>query len=86
VCQNTLSEALGQGPSIRVAHTLTMENKLKYAADEALETIHQHFDEIGVHFRKMVAFKMSEGDLDAQASKWKRLPLLVSQALQWRGD
>jgi hypothetical protein len=42
-----------------------MENKLKYAADEPLETIHQHFDEIGVHFRKMVAFKMSEGDLDA---------------------
>jgi phage/plasmid-like protein (TIGR03299 family) len=65
VCQNTLSQALGQGPSIRVAHTLAMESRLKNAAEEALDTIQRHFDQIGVQFRKMATFEMSERHLDA---------------------
>jgi len=65
VCQNTLSQALGQGPSIRVAHTSAMESRLKNAADEALATIQRHFNEIGVQFRKLADVEMSEEHLDA---------------------
>jgi Domain of unknown function (DUF932) len=65
VCQNTLSQALGQGPSIRVAHTRALESRLKNAAEEALDKIQRHFSEIEVRFRKMVTFEMSEERLDA---------------------
>lgn len=84
VCQNTLSQALGQGPSIRVAHTLAMESRLEDAAEEALDTIQQHFSEIGVHFRKMVTFRMSEERLDAYLKSVFPDPLRGKDEKQYR--
>jgi phage/plasmid-like protein (TIGR03299 family) len=65
VCQNTLSQALGQGPSIRVAHTLAMETRLKNVADEALDIIQRHFDNIGNRFKAMLKVSMSKASHEA---------------------
>jgi hypothetical protein len=61
-----------------------MESRLKYAADEALDTIQRHFDEIGVHFRKMATFEMSEGHLDAYLRSVFPDPLRGKNEKQYR--
>ena len=63
VCKNTLNEALGQGPAIRVAHTPDMRMRLEDAADAVLAEIQRHFDELGNRFRAMLTVPMSESSL-----------------------
>ena len=65
VCKNTLNEALGRGPAIRVTHTTDMQLRLKDAAELVLEKIQKHFDELGNRFRAMLGVSVSEPQLHA---------------------
>lgn len=53
VCQNTLTMALSQGKSIRVAHTPSLPERMA-AARDALGIINQRFEEIAAAFKSMV--------------------------------
>lgn len=59
VCQNTLTMALSQGPTIRVVHARDLHDRLKYA-EKALGLIHQHFDEIEKSFQGMATVRMTK--------------------------
>jgi len=59
VCQNTLTMALSQGPTIRVVHARDMRERLKNA-EKTLGLIHKRFDEIEKSFQAMVGVKMDE--------------------------
>jgi phage/plasmid-like protein (TIGR03299 family) len=59
VCQNTLTMALSQGPTIRVVHSRDMRQRLKNA-ETALGLIHQHFDEIEESFQAMAKVQMDD--------------------------
>lgn len=63
VCKNTLVEALGRGPSIRIAHTRDMRFRLQDAADEVLAAIQRHFDQLGKRFRAMLQVQIVEAHL-----------------------
>jgi phage/plasmid-like protein (TIGR03299 family) len=65
VCQNTLSQALGQGPSIRVAHTPEMQLRLRDAANVVVAAIQRHFDDVGNRFKEMLKAPMSKAIHDA---------------------
>lgn len=59
VCQNTLTMALSQGPTIRVVHTRDMQERLKIA-EKALGLIHKRFDEIEKSFKGMAGVKVDK--------------------------
>jgi phage/plasmid-like protein (TIGR03299 family) len=70
VCQNTLTMALSQGPTIRVAHTRDLHERLKYA-EKALGLIHNRFDQIEKSFKAMAQVKMD----DARVGEYLNLVL-----------
>jgi phage/plasmid-like protein (TIGR03299 family) len=59
VCQNTFTMALSQGPTIRVAHTRDLRERLKFA-EKALGLIKGRFDEIENSFQAMAKVKMNQ--------------------------
>jgi len=59
VCQNTLTMALSQGPTIRVAHTKDLHQRLQ-EAEKVLGLIHNRFDQIEKSFQGMAKVKMNE--------------------------
>ena len=63
VCRNTLNQALEQGPTLRVAHTLSMKDKLKEVA-QGVERINDRFNELGATFRRFAATNITTQHLD----------------------
>lgn len=59
VCQNTLTMALSQGPTVRVFHTKDMHKRLE-KAERALGIIQRRFDEIETSFKGMAQVQMKE--------------------------
>jgi len=59
VCQNTLTMALREGPTLRVPHTKDLHKRLKQA-EHLLGIIHSHYDNIEKIFKKMVRIKMND--------------------------
>jgi phage/plasmid-like protein (TIGR03299 family) len=59
VCQNTLTMALSQVPTIRVVHARDMKERLKLA-QQTLGLIRDRFDEIEISFQAMAKVKMNE--------------------------
>jgi phage/plasmid-like protein (TIGR03299 family) len=59
VCWNTLTQALSQGPTVRVAHTKDIHERLKNA-EEALGIINKRFGLIEQTFQAMVGVKMND--------------------------
>ena len=57
VCQNTLTMALNQGPTIRVAHTHNMRERL-HKSEELLGIIRERFNAIGQDFQRMANVQM----------------------------
>ncbi len=62
VCWNTLTMALSKGPTIRVAHTQDVEERLKHAR-RALKLIVDHYGEIEKTFKAMAVVEMTPGRL-----------------------
>src|SRR5208337_672433 len=58
VCRNTLNQAMERGPTLRVAHTLSMKDRLKEVA-EAVKRIDARFNELGATFRRLAAIRVS---------------------------
>jgi len=52
VCQNTLTMALSQGPTIRIVHTKDMKQRLKQA-EQLLGIVHTHYRDIEADFAAM---------------------------------
>lgn len=59
VCQNTLTLALSEGPTLRVAHTRNMQERM-HQARELLGIIHGRFDEIAKAYQAMAKIQMDE--------------------------
>ena len=59
VCENTLTQALRSGPTLRVAHTKDIEKRLKIAA-LLLQAIQYRFTEIEGVFRATAGVKMDQ--------------------------
>lgn len=57
VCQNTLTEALRKGPTIRIEHRRDLRERLA-AAHELLGIVSRHFDYLGDTFRAMANVQM----------------------------
>lgn len=57
VCENTLTMALSRGPTIRVAHTKDVKERLHHA-DRMLGIINKRFDGIQDVFQRMVKISM----------------------------
>lgn len=62
VCQNTLTMALSEGPTIRVPHTKDLQVRLKQA-ERALGLIHVRFDQLEDSFKAMVRVPMDSNKL-----------------------
>jgi len=62
VCENTLTMALSQGPTIRVAHTRHLHERLRHA-EKLFGIVHKRFDDIEKAFTAMVAVQMKNGRL-----------------------
>ena len=62
VCQNTLTMALSQGPTVRAAHMPNLEQRLQVAR-RLLGLIENRFEKIGDAFREMVKVQMNGGRL-----------------------
>ena len=60
VCNNTLTLALSQGPTIRVTHTRDMHERLKQA-DRMLGIIKKRYDALAETFQNMVKVQMDDG-------------------------
>ena len=59
VCQNTLTMALRDGPTLRVSHTKDLHKRLKQA-EHLLGVIHSHYDNIEKIFKKMAQVRMND--------------------------
>jgi len=59
VCQNTLTMALSQGPTVRVVHTKDVHKHLRQAM-QILGIINRRFDELGEAFQNMAKVQMTE--------------------------
>lgn len=59
VCQNTLTLALNQGVSVRLAHTRNLPERLR-SAKELLGIIHTRYGEIAQDFQAMTKVKMDK--------------------------
>ena len=64
VCQNTLTLALSQGPTIRVSHTRNMQERMR-KAEELLGIIHNRFETIEREFQQMSKVQMDAKKLEA---------------------
>lgn len=62
VCQNTLTMALSQGRTVRVAHTRHLHHRLR-RAERLLGIIHTRFDDIEEAFVAMAKVQMGNGRL-----------------------
>ena len=62
VCQNTLTMALSQGPTLRVMHKKDVRVRLK-EAERMLGIIHHHYDEIEKKFQQMAKVQMTQARL-----------------------
>lgn len=62
VCQNTLTMALRQGPTVRVAHQKDVRQRLR-EAEKLLGLIHRRFDEIGQIFQAMTRYPINSDQL-----------------------
>ena len=63
VCRNTLNQAMERGPTLRVAHTLSMKDRLKDVG-QAIKQINDRFDDLGASFRRLAAINMNTQRLD----------------------
>jgi phage/plasmid-like protein (TIGR03299 family) len=63
VCRNTLNQALEHGPTLRVAHTLSMKDKLKEVA-QAVKRINDRFNELGAAFRRFAGTDLTTQHLN----------------------
>jgi len=63
VCNNTLTLALSRGPTLRVAHTRDMHERLKQA-DRLLGIIHRRYDGLAETFQTMTRIQMGNGRLE----------------------
>jgi hypothetical protein len=52
VCRNTLNQAMENGPTLRVVHTLSMKARLQDVA-QAVKRIDDRFNELGATFRRL---------------------------------
>ena len=62
VCQNTLTMALKRGPTLRVAHTKDVRERLRNA-EKMLRLIHVKFDQIAETFSTMARINLSSKQL-----------------------
>jgi len=58
VCRNTLNQAMELGPTLRVAHTILMKDRLEEVG-QAIKQINARFDELGASFCRLAAIHMS---------------------------
>jgi phage/plasmid-like protein (TIGR03299 family) len=58
VCENTLTLALSRGPTVRVAHTRDLYERLR-SAEKALGIIHKRFNDIEESFKAMAGVQMN---------------------------
>ena len=63
VCQNTLNQALSEGPSFRVAHTKSMYARLQKAS-EALSTVLKQSRKVDASFSAMATVNLNTQSLD----------------------
>jgi phage/plasmid-like protein (TIGR03299 family) len=63
VCQNTLTMALNQGPTVRVSHTRNMQTRMGQAR-ELLGIIKERFDEIAQVYQTMAEVKLDKERLE----------------------
>lgn len=63
VCRNTLNQAMESGPTLRVAHTLSMKDRLQDVA-QAVKRIDASFNELGATFRRLAGVSMNTQCLD----------------------
>lgn len=62
VCQNTLTMALSQGPTLHVAHMRDLHERLRQA-ERTLGLVNRRFDKIEAEFQQMVKVQMIKGRL-----------------------
>jgi phage/plasmid-like protein (TIGR03299 family) len=62
VCQNTLTMALRDGPTIRVMHSRDLPERLR-AAQKALGLIDSHFGRLGDSFQEMARVQLASANL-----------------------
>ncbi len=62
VCQNTLTMALSQGPTLRVVHTRDLRERLRNA-EKSLGLIHRRFNELEEAFVAMAQVRLNEARL-----------------------
>lgn len=62
VCENTLTQALSEGPSLRVAHTRDLRERLRMAA-AILGVAQRRFDELATLFQRIARIPMREAKL-----------------------
>lgn len=62
VCQNTLTMALSQGPTLHVAHVRDLRERLRQA-ERTLGLVNRRFEEIEAEFQRMVRVHMVKGRL-----------------------
>ena len=64
VCENTLTLALSQGPTIRVSHTRNMRERMRQA-EKLLGIIHNRFETIEQDFQQMSKVQMDDKKVKA---------------------
>jgi phage/plasmid-like protein (TIGR03299 family) len=62
VCQNTLTMALRDGPTIRVTHSRDLQERLR-ATQNALGLINSHFGKLGESFQEMARVQLGFANL-----------------------
>jgi phage/plasmid-like protein (TIGR03299 family) len=63
VCENTLTQALSQGPGLRVTHTRDLRERMMIAGN-LLKRIQVRYDEIAEVFQTMAKHRVNDGELD----------------------
>ncbi len=64
VCQNTLTIALRQGPTVRVVHNVSMRDRL-VQAEQLLGIVNSRYQRIGEAFQEMVRVQIDQRKLNA---------------------
>jgi Domain of unknown function (DUF932)/DEAD/DEAH box helicase len=63
VCENTLTQALSQGPTLRITHTRDLRERVMIAQN-LLKRIQVRYDELAIVFQKMAKRPVNNGKLD----------------------
>jgi phage/plasmid-like protein (TIGR03299 family) len=63
VCENTLTQALSQGPALRITHTRDLRERLMIARN-LLKRIQMRYDELATVFQHMAKLPVNSGKLD----------------------